>query len=155
MPAVRAPGAAVVTSEASQPRRSLDRAETASTVAETATLADPVHDETRFLFEDADRSGSTMSRSALQRDSRRRAYQVIRQSQAWSNLLDKWFPDAIRLSIHQRPCANKKIGIHLMDCTDDDQWLTPWHSVVVETPDGYRLMKPPSGCSAQCATSSP
>lgn len=44
--AVRAPGAAAVISEASQPRRSLDRAETVSTVAETATLADPVHDAT-------------------------------------------------------------------------------------------------------------
>ena len=66
---------------------------------------------------------------------------MIARSQAWSNLLDKRFPDAIRLSIHPQPCASKKIGMHVTDSVDGDQWLTPWHAVAIETPDGYRLMK--------------
>jgi len=96
---------------------------------------------TRFLYEDADRSDSILTNSALRRDCRRRAYDVMARSQAWSRLLECHFPDAIRLSIHPHPCGSKKIGIHLTSYTGGDQWLTPWHAVAVRTPEGYRFMK--------------
>jgi pyoverdine/dityrosine biosynthesis protein Dit1 len=95
---------------------------------------------TRFLFEDADRPDSTRSRRARQRDSRRRAYEVIRRSAAWSELLREIFPDAVRLSIHPQACGAQKIGIGLVDTDDDDNWLTPWHSTAVDVDGRFVLM---------------
>jgi pyoverdine/dityrosine biosynthesis protein Dit1 len=94
---------------------------------------------TRFLFEDALRPGMTISKTALQKDCRRRAYEVTRRSKAWDRLLAECFPDAVRLSIHPQACGSRKIGIHLMETTDE--WLTPWHGVAVEVKGRFRLMK--------------
>lgn len=94
---------------------------------------------TRFLLEDALRPGMTISKTALQKECRRRAYEVIQRSRAWDGLLAKHFPDAIRLSIHPQVCGSRKIGIHLMETKDE--WLTAWHSVAVEVQGGFRLMK--------------
>lgn len=54
----------------------------------------------RFLFEDALRPDMCISRTALQRDCRVRAYKVVQRSRAWDKLLSQQFPDAVRLSIH-------------------------------------------------------
>ena len=94
---------------------------------------------TRFLVEDATRPGMAMSKTALQKECRRRAYQVIHRSRAWDHLLAKCFPDAVRLSIHPQVCGSRKIGIHLMET--EDAWLTAWHSVAVEVSGQFRLMK--------------
>jgi pyoverdine/dityrosine biosynthesis protein Dit1 len=94
---------------------------------------------TRFLFEDADRPGQTTTRSARQRDARRRAYHLIQRSDAWSRLLAERFPSAVRLSIHPQPCGAEKLGLHLLGT--QDSWLTPWHGVVVETADTHLLTK--------------
>ncbi len=93
---------------------------------------------TRFLFEDMVFPGQTKSRSALQKESRSRAYEVIRRSNAWSELIAERFPEAVRLSIHPQTCGSKKLGIRLVA---DESWMTPWHGVAVETKAGYVLLK--------------
>lgn len=94
---------------------------------------------TRFLLEDAMRPGQTLSKTALQKECRQRAYKVIQRSRAWDALLAERFPQAIRLSIHPQACGGRKIGIHLMETAD--AWLTPWHCVAVEIQGRFRLMK--------------
>jgi pyoverdine/dityrosine biosynthesis protein Dit1 len=93
---------------------------------------------TRFLVEDAG-PGHGLTRSALLRQSRQRAYGVIQRSRAWSALLTERYPDSVRLSIHPQPCRTEKMGIRLLDT--DDSWLTPWHGVVLRTPDGRHLLR--------------
>lgn len=94
---------------------------------------------TRFLLEDSLRPNMTTSKTVLQKDCRRRAYETIQRSRAWDTLLAKHFPDAVRLSIHPQVCGSRKIGIHLMET--NDEWLTAWHSVAVEVQGRFRLMK--------------
>lgn len=94
---------------------------------------------TRFLFEDGltpDREGS---RSALQRDARARAYEVILRSRAWGRLVAECFPSAVRLSIHPQSCGSAKFGIRLT--AEDDDWLTPWHAVAVRI-SGRFVLRP-------------
>ncbi|MFE1768048.1 L-tyrosine/L-tryptophan isonitrile synthase family protein [Streptomyces angustmyceticus] len=89
---------------------------------------------TRFLFEDSVAFPGT--RSALQRDCRRRAYAVMQRSRAWGELVGAHHPGAFRLSIHPQPRDSAKFGIRLLDAPD--VWTTPWHSCVLEHPDGRR-----------------
>ncbi|VEB33524.1 L-tyrosine/L-tryptophan isonitrile synthase family protein [Legionella cherrii] len=93
---------------------------------------------TRFLFEDAMHKGRIKSRSAIQKESRSKAYEVIRRSNAWSNLICEHFPEAVRLSIHPQSCGSKKLGIRLIG---NENWMTPWHGVAVESKKGYVLLK--------------
>lgn len=93
---------------------------------------------TRFLFEDALYPGQTQSRTALQKQSRAKACEVIRRSNAWSELIAERFPEAVRLSIHPQTCGAKKLGIRLIG---NENWMTPWHGVAVETKNGYVLLK--------------
>lgn len=93
---------------------------------------------TRFLTEDA--GDFTGSKSALQRESRQRAYGVIQRSRAWGELIAGYHPQQVRLSIHPQPCHANKLGIMLLG--SDDTWLTPWHSVAVQHETGrFTLMK--------------
>ncbi|MBP2477343.1 pyoverdine/dityrosine biosynthesis protein Dit1 [Crossiella equi] len=94
---------------------------------------------TRFLVEDA--GDFTGTRSALQRECRRRAYGVIARSRAWGDLIAAHHPRQVRLSIHPQPVGGPKFGIMLLD--SPDSWLTPWHSVAVRhhDTDRYTLMK--------------
>ncbi|GHH11123.1 L-tyrosine/L-tryptophan isonitrile synthase family protein [Streptomyces lanatus] len=94
---------------------------------------------TRFLVEDtADHAGST--RSALQRECRRRAYGVIQRSRAWGRLIADHHPRAVRLSIHPQPVGAAKFGIRLLDAPD--VWTTPWHSVALREADGGWTLMP-------------
>lgn len=93
---------------------------------------------TRFLFEDAMHAGQKKSRTAVQKDARARAYEVIRRSNAWSELISDRFPDAVRLSIHPQTCGSKKLGIRLVA---NESWMTPWHGVAVNTQNGVVLMR--------------
>jgi pyoverdine/dityrosine biosynthesis protein Dit1 len=94
---------------------------------------------TRFLLEDALRPGMTISKTALQRECKQRAYQVIQRSRAWDGFIARYFPDAVRLSIHPQDCGGRKIGIHLLETAD--AWLTPWHCVAAEIGGRFALMK--------------
>lgn len=93
---------------------------------------------TRFLFEDSLYLGQTKSRTTIQKESRSKAYEVIRRSNAWSELIAERFPEAVRLSIHPQACGSKKLGIRLIG---NESWMTPWHGVAVETKSGPVLLK--------------
>lgn len=93
---------------------------------------------TRFLFEDANYKTQTLSKTAIQKQARIKAYEVIRRSNAWSNLIEEYFPEAVRLSIHPQTCGAKKLGIQLIN---NESWMTPWYGVVLETQEGFRLIK--------------
>ena len=93
---------------------------------------------TRFLLEDGMYPGQTKSRSALQKECRSRAYEVIRRSKAWGELVEARFPDAVRLSIHPQACGSKKLGIRLIE---PDNWMTPWHGVAVDMGGRFMLLK--------------
>jgi pyoverdine/dityrosine biosynthesis protein Dit1 len=91
---------------------------------------------TRFLVEDATFPGQAMSRNQIQKDARARAYGVIQRSNAWSGVVEKHFPEAVRLSIHPHGCGSAKLGIHLSEPAQADNWITPWHGVALELEDG-------------------
>lgn len=93
---------------------------------------------TRFIFEDSLTPENKDSRAQLQKKSKHRAKLTIIRSNAWSNLLEQEFPAALRLSIHPHPPGDKKFGIRLVA---NENWLTPWHSVALETKDGFKLIK--------------
>ena len=93
---------------------------------------------TRFLLEDATYPGQQKSRTALQKECRSRAYEVIQRSKAWGELVEVQFPDAVRLSIHPQSCGAKKLGIRLIE---PDNWLTPWHGVAVDVGGHFMLFK--------------
>lgn len=93
---------------------------------------------TRFLVEDAMCPGQTKSRTAIQKDCRARAYEVIQRSNAWSELIHDQFPNAIRLSIHPQVCGAKKLGIRLVGT---ENWMTPWHGVAVDIGGRFILLK--------------
>lgn len=93
---------------------------------------------TRFLVEDATFPGQTKSRSAIQKECRLKAYEVLRRSNAWTALIAQRFPEAVRLSIHPQTCGSKKLGIRLIGA---ESWMTPWHGVAVKTNDGFVLLK--------------
>ena len=93
---------------------------------------------TRFLFEDSLYTEQTKSRSAIQKESRSKTYEVIRRSNAWSELIAEHFPDSVRLSIHPQTCGSNKLGIRLIG---NERWMTPWHGVALETKKGYVLLK--------------
>ncbi|OGT58591.1 MAG: pyoverdine biosynthesis protein PvcA [Gammaproteobacteria bacterium RIFCSPHIGHO2_12_FULL_43_28] len=93
---------------------------------------------TRFLVEDAIRPGQFPSRNAIQKECRQRAYLVIQRSRAWSELIAKHFPHAVRLSIHPQTCGTSKLGIRLMEA---DSWMSPWHGVAMEVDGSFLLLK--------------
>lgn len=93
---------------------------------------------TRFLVEDANHKGQSLSRNALQKKCRHRAYVVVQRSRAWSNLIAERFPHAIRLSIHPQTCGTSKLGIRLMEA---EGWMTPWHGVALDVGGSFVLLK--------------
>ncbi|MGW7577205.1 L-tyrosine/L-tryptophan isonitrile synthase family protein [Streptomyces sp. NPDC054765] len=93
---------------------------------------------TRFLVEDT--ADFTGTRSALQRECRRRAYGVIQRSRAWGEVIAENHPRSVRLSIHPQPHGNPKFGIHLLDAPD--AWTTPWHSAALQRTDGTWTLMP-------------
>lgn len=93
---------------------------------------------TRFLFEDSLYKKEIHSRAYLQKEAKRKAYDVIRRSNAWSSLIRELFPNAVRLSIHPKTCGSDKLGIRLVS---NESWITAWHGVALETSKGFRLVK--------------
>jgi len=93
----------------------------------------------RFMAEDGLALTPEKSKSRVKEESKAVAYEVIRRSNAWTRLLAQEFPHALRLSIHpQHPHADK-IGLRITRAVDD--WLTPWHGVVLLRDNDYVLMK--------------
>ncbi|MGR2679617.1 L-tyrosine/L-tryptophan isonitrile synthase family protein [Chromobacterium haemolyticum] len=96
---------------------------------------------TRFLFEDAQgmERFAGHSKTSLQKMARANAYRVIQRSNAWSRLLERAFPDSLRLSIHPQFRVSSKIGVRLVDSVD--AWLTPWHAAAIKHEHGVMLKK--------------
>ena len=93
----------------------------------------------RFIFEDRSALFPEKSRNKIRIESKTVAYQVIQRSNAWSRLVEREFPDAIRLSIHPQVPSSQKLGIRLVP--SKNIWGTPWHGTLVRTPQGFWLMK--------------
>jgi pyoverdine/dityrosine biosynthesis protein Dit1 len=88
----------------------------------------------RFLSEEYPNPGGELSKTKVRELCKPLTYEVIRRSDAWGRLIAECFPAALRLSIHPQDPHGEKIGIRLGDA--DDAWITPWHGVAVERPDG-------------------
>lgn len=91
----------------------------------------------RFMFEDQLALHPEKSKNGLKEFSKALAYEVIRRSNAWSRLVEKKFPESLRLSIHPQSATSPKIGVRLMP--SNDVWRTPWHSVTVYNGKDYFL----------------
>lgn len=100
--------------------------ERARTTPSLAAQVDGIH---RFLFEDEVVLHPGLTRNQARKQTRDRAYEVVRRSEAWGALVAAAFPEALRLSIHPQPEASLKIGLNLLGV--EDPWLTPWHAVAV------------------------
>ncbi|WP_433390812.1 L-tyrosine/L-tryptophan isonitrile synthase family protein [Micromonospora sp. KLBMP9576] len=93
----------------------------------------------RFMLEDQAPLHPGMSRTKLREHCKEFAYQMIRRSRAWGDLVGTRFPDSLRLSIHPQARHAEKIGLHLIRTRDS--WLTPWHGVVLDDGDTLTLVK--------------
>jgi pyoverdine/dityrosine biosynthesis protein Dit1/AcrR family transcriptional regulator len=93
----------------------------------------------RFVAEDGMALAPDKSKSRVKEESKEVAYEVIQRSNAWTRLLAQEFPHALRLSIHPQHPHSDKIGLRITRAADD--WLTPWHGVVLLRANDYVLMK--------------
>jgi len=93
----------------------------------------------RFLFEDLAALRPDMSRTRLRRWSKELAYETIQRSNAWSRLVERRFPEAVRLSIHPQPLGSDKIGVRLLPSANI--WRTPWHSAALFDGRGFTLVR--------------
>lgn len=91
----------------------------------------------RFMFEDQLALFPDRSKNQSREKAKGLAYEVIRRSNAWSRVVEKEFPNSIRLSIHPQSIRSTKIGIRLLH--SNDLWRTPWHSVTVFDGHSYFL----------------
>ncbi|WP_106794864.1 isocyanide synthase family protein [Aquimarina sp. Aq78] len=93
----------------------------------------------KFVYEDMSVLNRELSKNQLKKQSKEIAYQVIQRSHSWSDLVAKFFPECIRISIHPQKLNTGKIGIQLVKCNHN--WGTPWHNVVLLDEEGYKLVK--------------
>jgi pyoverdine/dityrosine biosynthesis protein Dit1/AcrR family transcriptional regulator len=93
----------------------------------------------RFVAEDGQALAPEKSKSRVKEESKAVAYEVIQRSNAWTRLLAQEFPHALRLSIHPQHPHSDKIGLRITRAADD--WLTPWHGVVLLRANDYVLLK--------------
>lgn len=93
----------------------------------------------RFLYEDLAVLFPHLSKNKVKEVAKLRTYQTIQRSHAWSDLISRKFPEAVRLSIHPHHCSSPKLSIKLIDSSS--QWATPWHNVVLQVDGQYQLVK--------------
>jgi pyoverdine/dityrosine biosynthesis protein Dit1 len=93
----------------------------------------------RFLREDFSVLLSDMSKNQVNKLSKQKAYKVVLRSNAWSDLVERRFPNAFRLSIHPQDISSLKFPIKLLP--SEESWGTPWHRVPVFKDDEFFLMK--------------
>lgn len=93
----------------------------------------------RFITEDRKAMQPGKSSTQVKEEAKPIALKVIQHSNAWTRFLAYVYPDAIRLSIHPYSSHSYKIGVRLTKA--EDNWITPWHGVIVLQKDGYVLMK--------------
>lgn len=81
---------------------------------------------------------ANISKNQVNKKTKGLTYELIRRSDAWSNLLTAHFDDALRLSIHAYPLTHEKFGVKLVHSSE--KWATPWHNVTVKQNDTFELM---------------
>ncbi len=91
----------------------------------------------RFMVEDQ-RGRSQVSKTQILKAMKPKTYELMRRSEAWSKLLEVFFPESLRLSIHPYPLEAEKFGIKLL--TTAKKWATPWHNVMVRSEGRFELM---------------
>ncbi len=94
----------------------------------------------KFMVEDQNglAENKVLSKNQLSKKAKNLTYELIRRSDAWSNLLTDQFDDALRLSIHAYPLHHEKFGVKLV--SSSEKWATPWHNVTVKKGDHFELM---------------
>lgn len=92
----------------------------------------------KFLLEDELELNPTISKNKASQETKLRTYELMRRSDAWSELLNGVFPDELRLSIHPYKIEHEKFGIKLI--SSSSKWATPWHNVTVKIRDRFELM---------------
>lgn len=92
----------------------------------------------KFLLEDELELNPSISKNKASQETKLRTYELMRRSDAWSELLNEVFPDELRLSIHPYKIEHEKFGIKLI--SSSSKWATPWHNVTVKVRDRFELM---------------
>lgn len=94
----------------------------------------------KFMMEDhgALSENQGLSKNQLSKKTKLLTYELIRRSDAWSELLTDQFGDVARLSIHAYPITHQKFGVKLL--SSSDKWATPWHNVTVKIDNTFQLM---------------
>ncbi len=92
----------------------------------------------RFMVEDQQGVKSEKSKNQLNKEAKHATYELMRRSDAWSSLIEHYFKDVLRLSIHPYPAQHEKFGVKLV--ASSSKWATPWHNVTVKTVRGFQLM---------------
>lgn len=94
----------------------------------------------KFMMEDHKglSENTVLSKNQLNKKTKLLTYELIRRSDAWSELLTDQFGDVLRLSIHAYPINHSKFGVKLV--SSSDKWATPWHNVTVKIDDSFQLM---------------
>ncbi len=92
----------------------------------------------RFLIEDELGLNPLLTKNQAKKMTKSRTYELIRRSDAWSELINFHFQDHLRLSIHSYPAHHEKFGIKLV--ASSSKWATPWHNVTVKIKDKFELM---------------
>jgi pyoverdine/dityrosine biosynthesis protein Dit1 len=93
----------------------------------------------RFIADDRRFLSPEVSATKTKEQSKPIALKVIQHSNAWTRFLANVYPTSVRISIHPYPAHSDKIGMRITKATDN--WMTPWHGVIVLQDDGYVLMK--------------
>ena len=93
----------------------------------------------RFIIEDQLVLKPEQSKNKVRQQAKETAYEVMRRSNAWSELLAQYFSQSLRLSIHPQPCGSNKMGIQFI--SSGNRWSTPWHNVLLKDAQGWQLIK--------------
>ena len=104
--------------------------------AEIKRLFNGIH---RFLKEDFAVIMKDVSRNQVSKISKQKAYKVVLRSNAWSELVERRFPNGFRLSIHPQDVSSVKFPIQLLP--SEEKWGTPWHRVPVKRSGQFILMR--------------
>lgn len=92
----------------------------------------------KFMVEDRLGQGLQKSKNQIHKETKQATYELMRRSDAWSQLLNHYHPGALRLSIHPYPLGHEKFGVRLVNTSS--KWATPWHNVTVRVNGDYQLM---------------
>jgi L-tyrosine isonitrile synthase len=93
----------------------------------------------RFIKEDLLAISPEQSKTAVSNAAKDVTYQIMQRSSAWDHLLQQYFSDVVRLSIHPYHPQHHKFTVQMIPGLS--HWATPWHNVVLKTADDYVLVK--------------